>query len=206
MQEEKIITIGNKGLKIEGLLNNLDTEKAVIVSHPHPLYGGNMYNNVVERIVQAYRAMNYSTLRFNFRGVGGSQGSYDEGDGEQEDVLAAMEYILEQEKTSIDLAGYSFGAWVNARGIDRFYGISRMLMISPPVAEMDLSFLRYNAKIKLVIAGSNDDIGPPSVIEKMMPVWNPEAELKIIQGADHFYQGKSREIEKIISDYLRRNG
>jgi alpha/beta superfamily hydrolase len=204
MQEEKI-TIENKGLKIEGLLNNLDTKKAVIVSHPHPLYGGNMYNNVVESVVRAYGATGYSTLRFNFRGVGRSQGIYDEGEGEQEDVYAAMEYLLEQEKTSIDLAGYSFGAWVNALGIERFHGISRMLMISPPVAAVDLSFLQYNAKIKLVIAGSNDDIGPPSEIEKMMTVWNPEAELKIIQGAEHFYQGKSREIETIIGDFLRRN-
>lgn len=206
MQEEKIITIENKGLKIEGLLYNLDTEKAVMVTHPHPLYGGDMYNKVVERVVRAYLAMGYSTLRFNFRGVGRSQGSYDEGEGEQEDVHAAMEYLLEQSKTSIDLAGYSFGAWVNARGIKRFHGISRMLMISPPVAAMNLSFLQYNAKIQLVIAGSNDDIGPPSVIEKLIALWNPEAEFKIIEGADHFYQGKTREIEAIIGDYLRRKG
>jgi alpha/beta superfamily hydrolase len=206
MQEEKIITIENKGLKIEGLVNNLDTKKAVIVTHPHPLYGGNMYNNVVESVVRAYGVRDYSTLRFNFRGVGRSQGRYDEGEGEQEDVYAGMEYLLKHSNTSIDLAGYSFGAWVNARGIERFHGISRMLMISPPVDATDHSFLRYNAKIKLVIAGSDDDIGPPQMIEKMMARWNPEAELKIIQGADHFYQGKSREIETIIGDFLLRNG
>jgi alpha/beta superfamily hydrolase len=80
MAEEEII-FDSEGLKIEGLLENLQGEMGVVVTHPHPLYGGQMRNNVVESITQAYREQGYSTLRFNFRGVGKSEGSYEDGPG-----------------------------------------------------------------------------------------------------------------------------
>ncbi|RLJ02607.1 MAG: alpha/beta hydrolase, partial [Candidatus Aenigmatarchaeota archaeon] len=113
MKEEKVFFQAGD-VKIEGMLYNAPGEKGAVVTHPHPLYGGDMHNNVVETVVQAYREKGYATLRFNFRGVGRSTGSYDEGIGEQEDVRAALAYLTGTGKTSIDLAGYSFGAWVNA--------------------------------------------------------------------------------------------
>ena len=89
MAEERIF-LKSGDLRIEALLEDLQVVKGVVVTHPHPLYGGEMHNNVVEAIVQAYRKRGHSTLRFNFRGAGGSQGSYDNGLGEQEDVRAAL--------------------------------------------------------------------------------------------------------------------
>jgi alpha/beta superfamily hydrolase len=206
LEEEKRVFIQSGGLKIEGLLGGAQGQKAVVVTHPHPLYGGDMHNNVVEAIVKAYSEKGYTTLRINFRGVGQSDGSFDEGLGEQEDVEAALTYLQEMEKPSIDLAGYSFGAWVNARGLKGFVQVERMIMVSPPVNFIDFSFLDYNPKIRLVIAGSGDDIGPPEIIQKMLPNWNPDALFKIIQGADHFYWGKSGEIEKIVRNFLESEG
>lgn len=203
MAEEKIF-FQQKDLRIEGLLSKSPREEAVIVTHPHPLYGGDMHNNVVESIVEAYQQEGYTTLRFNFRGVGQSEGRYDDGTGEQEDVRAALGCLLDAGKTSIDLAGYSFGAWVNALGIKALDQVRRMIMISPPVNFMDFSFLEYSPKIRLVIGASGDDIGPPVMIKKMLPTWNPEAELHIIKGADHFYWGKAGEIKEIISSFLKR--
>ena len=201
MAEERVFIQAGE-MKIEGRLDNAPREKAAIVTHPHPLSGGDMNNNVVEAMVQAYGEKGYTTLRFNFRGVGQSGGSFDEGIGEQEDVKAVLAYLSELGKSCIDLAGYSFGAWVNALGLKVFEDVKRVIMVSPPVNFIDFSFLDYNAKIQLVIAGSKDDIAPPGMIESMLPEWNPEVQYKIIQGADHFYWGKSDEIKKIIQDFL----
>jgi alpha/beta superfamily hydrolase len=201
MAEERVF-IPSKGLKLEGLMDGAPSEGAVVVTHPHPVYGGQMHNNVVESVVRVYRRQGYGTLRFNFRGVGQSEGTYDNGDGEQDDVRAALEYLYGMGKISIDLAGYSFGAWVNARGLNSFSHVKRLIMISPPVNFMDFSFLEYNPMIRLVITGSDDVLAPSAIIEKMLQVWNPEAELKIIQGADHFYWGNSGEIESAVKSFL----
>ncbi len=205
MAEEKV-SIPCEGLIIEGLMDNSSGEEAVVVTHPHPLYGGDMYNNVVESVVQAYRQEGYATLRFNFRGVGQSDGSYDQGIGEQEDVRAALTYLSKLGKSSIDLAGYSFGVWVNALGLKSFGQAKRMIMVSPPVNFIDFSFLDYSSKIQLVIAGSKDNIALPALIKDMIPTWNPQADFRIIHGADHFYWGKTGEIRAIIQCFLDLNG
>jgi alpha/beta superfamily hydrolase len=189
-------------LKIQGLLAQTSGNKGAVVTHPHPLYGGDMYNNVVEAVVQAYQANGYTTLRFNFRGAGQSEGGYDEGRGEQEDIRAALAYLRGLGKTDIDLAGYSFGAWVNALGLERFHDVQRLVMVSPPVNFMDFSFLGRTPKIRLVISGSHDDIGPPKMIEDLLSSWHPQAEFHVIQGADHFYWGHTADVGKIIEAFL----
>ena len=199
---EEDIFIESQGLKIEGIFDDLSGEKAVVVTHPHPLFGGDMNNNVVESIVQAYKDNGYSTLKFNFRGVGQSEGIFDQGIGELEDVKACIKFLYEHGKSSIQLAGYSFGAWVNARGLKTFSHIDGMIMISPPVHSMDFSFLNFSPEIRLVITASEDDIAPPSIIEKMLPAWNPDALFEIIHGGDHFYWGKTSQLKNIIQGYL----
>lgn len=201
MAEERIF-IQVENFKIEGLIEETQGNKAVVVTHPHPLYGGDMNNNVVSSIVSAYQQKGYTTLRINFRGVGQSGGSHADGIGEQEDVRAALAYLNDLGKTSIDLAGYSFGSRVNAMGIASFDLVKNLLMVSPPVAFMDFSFLGFNSKIKLVISGSNDDIAPPAKIKELIPTWNPEAEFRIIDGIDHFYSGGTTEVEEIIKNFL----
>ena len=125
--------------KIEGLLDRQYTDRAAVVTHPHPLYGGDMYNYVVETIAEGFRAKGVGTLRFNFRGVGGSRGSYGNGIGEQEDVAGAFAFLAERGKSRIDLAGYSFGAWVSTQAAlspaiqER---LSRLVLVSPPAAMM----------------------------------------------------------------------
>ena len=198
------IFIQVEAFQIEGMLYESSGEKAVVVTHPHPLYGGDMNNNVVTSIVSAYQQKGYTTLRINFRGVGQSGGSHADGIGEQEDVRAALAYLNDLGKASIDLAGYSFGSRVNAMGIDSFDLAKRLVMVSPPVAFMDFSFMGFNSKIKLVITGSNDDIAPPAVIEELLPTWNPEAEFRVIDGIDHFYSGGTSEVEEIIKDFLNK--
>jgi alpha/beta superfamily hydrolase len=204
MTEERI-TIDVGGLKIEGLLDHTPDERGVVVTHPHPQYGGTMHNNVVKGIVRAYREKGYSTLRFNFRGVERSEGDHDNGVGEQEDVRSALKVLENLDIKSIDLAGYSFGAWVNAMGLGTFERVDRMIMVSPPVGLLDFDALTSNLKVRLVIAGSLDDIAPVKAIEEKMPLWNSEATLHIIEGADHMYLGEIDDLKNIINDFLENS-
>ena len=202
---EEAIFFDSGNLKIEGLLENVQGEKGVVVTHPHPLYGGEMRNNVVEAITQAYGEQGYSTLRFNFRGVGKSDGSYEDGKGEQEDVRSALNYLSDLGKQRIDLAGYSFGAWVNALGMEKLEQARRIVMVSPPVNFVNFDFLKYNPKIQLAIVGNRDDIAGYKTVEKLMREWNPEAIFRVIEGADHFYWGYTDVLKSIISEFLKKS-
>jgi len=199
MGEERIF-FEAEGLKIEGLFENLGGERGVVISHPHPLYGGSMHNNVVKAVAHAYQEEGYSTLRFNFRGVERSEGDFGNGVGEQEDVKAALKTLG---KKSMDLAGYSFGAWVNALGLAKFEEAQRLIMVSPPVSFIDFSFLQYSPKIKLVICGTRDEIAEYKKVEKMLAKWNDQALFRVIQGADHFYSGYEEELIDIVGEFLK---
>jgi alpha/beta superfamily hydrolase len=199
MAEERIFFDAN-GLKIEGMQADSQGDKGVVISHPHPLYGGTMHNNVVRAVAHAYQEEGYSTLRFNFRGVEKSEGDFGNGIGEQEDVRAALQTLG---KKNMDLAGYSFGAWVNALGVEKFEQAQRLIMVSPPVSVIDLSFLEYSPKIKLVICGTRDEIAEYKKVEKMLPKWNDQAVFRVIHGADHFYSGHEEELIDIVGEFLR---
>ena len=202
--DQELIFFKAGDFKIEGLLQTTPGDKGVVITHPHPLYGGSMHNNVVESLVQVYQQAGYTTLRFNFRGVGGSQGEYDSGQGEQEDVNAALHYLAEQGKNAVDLAGYSFGAWVNTLTSPSVDVVQRMIMVSPPVAFLDFGPPQSIPQLELVVAGSRDEIAPPELIKTILPTWNSSARLEIIEGADHFYAAHTGKLESILTYYLAR--
>ena len=203
---EKPVLFESTNLKIEGLFCSMPGDRGVVTTHPHPLYGGNMYNNVVASLVRIYQLAGYTTLRFNFRGVGSSQGEYNDGVGEQEDVKAALHYLTQRGKKVLDLAGYSFGSWVNALALSEVDTVDRMVMISPPVAFMDFSSVGLTPQIQLVVAGNQDQIAPPELIKKLLPAWNPRAHLEVIDGADHFYVGYTGKLESLVAAYLKDHG
>jgi uncharacterized protein len=202
---EKKVTFNSGSLKIEGLFTASSAEKGVVVTHPHPLYGGDMLNDVVEALCHAYNKCGYSSLRFNFRGAGGSDGAYDNGNGEQEDMAAAVRYLMNSGIKNIDLAGYSFGSWVIALGIKNLKNINRVVMVSPPVDLFDYSSAYNSPETRLVIAGSEDNIADWRAVEKALPLFNQDVTLKVIQGADHFYWGKSDDLMNIVMEFLRNN-
>ncbi|HIC86123.1 MAG TPA: alpha/beta hydrolase [Desulfobacterales bacterium] len=199
---EKGVFIENDAYRLEGMLYEGE-KKGVIVTHPHPLYGGNMNNNVVEAIVRAYQGANFTTLRFNFRGVGESEGRHEGGGGEQRDVEAAIRYLKNLGISELHLAGYSFGAWVNAMGIKRYTEVEVFVMISPPVAFLDYSTATHEPRIRFVITGSNDQIAPPHLVKDLVEKWNPRARFVIIKGCDHFYWGKEQELIKFLNEFVR---
>ena len=199
--EEKIRFLSD-GYEIEGRLDKSSLQEGVVITHPHPLYGGDMHNNVVTAIARVYRQKGYTTLRFNFRGVGSSQGSHGNGIGEQEDVRAAVSYLADLSIGQIDLVGYSFGAWVNALSTIKIPQLVNMIMISPPLAFINFDSISDLGSLRLIVTGSRDDIAPPDLIRNSYAEWNAEAQFEVINGADHFYAGYLDKLEAILTAYL----
>ena len=199
---EKTVTFISNRLEIEGRLAAGDYPKGAVITHPHPLYGGDMHNNVVAAVSRTYQRIGCTTLRFNFRGVGNSQGNYDDGIGEQEDVRAAVAYLADSGIRQIHLAGYSFGAWVNALAVNDGLKIDNMIMVSPPVAFIDFKSISNLSSLKLILTGSRDDIAPAAMVEKLYPAWSPTAKFEVIGGADHFYGGYQDKLEAVLANYL----
>jgi alpha/beta superfamily hydrolase len=199
--EEKIF-FKSDDLLLEGLLGNRIGDCAAIITHPHPLYGGNMYNLVVEKIMDAYAQFGFTTLRFNFRGNGQSQGTFDNGPGERRDVCAALSFLKARGYEQIHLAGYSFGAWVNAGISCENAAYEKMIMVSPPTAFIDFGKPVALSRLALVVTGSHDEIAPAESINPYLKTWNPSARFEIIPGADHFYSYHMDRLAEIVVSYL----
>lgn len=196
------------GFRLEGLLDKSESVKSknakgVVITHPHPLYGGDMNNFVVESIKKVYREKGYTTLRFNFRGVGGSQGNYDNDQGEQEDLRSALSAIASTGIKQIELSGYSYGAWINSLVACQDSSIKNIVLVSPPVAFIDFSPVISIPGLKLVITGSLDDYAPPELVKNALGIWNKEALLEIIEGTDHFYGGHTKKLESILRRFIK---
>ncbi len=198
---EKIIFPAGS-LHLEGLLIRGKIPKAVVISHPHPLYGGDMDNYVVGLISQAFEEKGWTTLRFNFRGVGRSQGDFDQGIGEQEDVSAAVAYLKELNKFPIVLAGYSFGAWVNARAARHHPDVLYSLLVSPPISMMDFVFLKEDAKTRLIIVGDQDPYCSLPELKKSVQEMKYPPILRIIKNADHFYSSGAADLLSAIQESI----
>jgi alpha/beta superfamily hydrolase len=196
MEEKVCIRSGD--LELEGLFETDRTTRGVVITHPHPLYGGDMHNPVVDAIRRAYRMKGVATLRFNFRGTGKSEGQHDNGIGEQNDVLAALSFLMGSGFQLVDLAGYSFGAWVNALTLQGEGRTEHLIMVSPPVGFIDFASIGSLPGLRLVVTGSRDEMAPPGVIQQMLPTWNPSAHFYIIDGSDHFYSRHTRQLEDVL--------
>lgn len=190
-------------LKLAGLFDPGRSDRGVVITHPHPLYGGDMGNVVVETVTQVYQRKGFATLRFNFRGVGGSAGRYDDGAGERSDVVAAMAYLREQGVSRIDLAGYSFGAWVNARLPESALAeAERLVMVSPPVNFLDFDSVDRLPNLALVVAGDEDDFADEARLRAAVGRWRPDAEIVVIPRTDHFYGGALRDLADALAKHL----
>ena len=192
---EKHIFFLSDGNSLEGLLESNDSGKGVVITHPHPLYGGDMQNPVVSVITAAYKKKGYGTLKFNFRGVGESRGDYDNGMGESNDLQAAISFMADSGFTRLDLAGYSFGAWVISTMTSIPPAVKNIILVSPPSGMMAFSHTPAMDLVKGIITGEEDSIAPASNIRQLLQEFKSPAGLEIIPGADHFYTGCSERLE-----------
>jgi hypothetical protein len=178
---------------------------AVIVCHPHPLYGGSMDNNVVYSLSEVLTQASFVSFKFNFRGVGGSQGEFSQGIGEQGDVEAAISFINTAKKVDskrIGLAGYSAGAGFALPIGSKDHRIKALAAISPPVSMFDFDFLKSCPKPKFVISGSRDNFTPANQFLALCQNLPEPRELEIIEGADHFWWGHESSLAARVTTFF----
>lgn len=198
IQEEKVFW-KNGMLVGEGLWYKAAGDAGVVICHPHPLMGGSMHNNVVETIRDVFSSCGYSTLRFNFRGVGESTGRYDEGRGEKQDIVSACEFLKSQGVEKITLVGYSFGAWVCCRLLaDKPSLIVSTILISPPQKYFDFDWDGLENAVELMICGDGDPFCDVDDLRKNAEYIH--SELTVCQATDHFYAGQ----EPLLTEYLKQ--
>src|SRR5271165_2560141 len=193
-------------LTLEGLLANPGgNAPAAVVCHPHPLYGGSMFNNVVDAILTPMWHAGYATLRFNFRGVGASEGEHDGGPGEVDDAVAATAFLLAQSgvrKEGAVMAGYSFGAMVAVTAGYERAEIARIVAVALPLAMADARIPDGAAKPVLLVSGDRDSYSPVAGLQELKSKIGDSARLEVVAGADHFFGGREAELSRVIAAAL----
>jgi hypothetical protein len=193
--ESQRITFVVRDVTCEGLLTRPQIEAqapGIVICHPHPLRGGNMMNNVVVALTEAFADAGFAVLQFNFRGVGKSTGYYAEGIGEQEDAQAALTCLSAQPGIAGDrlyLAGYSFGARVTLAVASSDPRVCGFLVVAPPTLRGEWPSLASSRGPKIVFCGERDPVAPPEVVRSMMKSFPEPKRLAVFSEADHFFVG-----------------
>jgi alpha/beta superfamily hydrolase len=195
--------------RLEAILKELpgaDPRAVALVLHPHPMGGGTMHNKVVFRAASALNDAGLVTLRINFRGVGQSTGTHDEGRGELEDVRSGLNYLTENYPGNpITLCGFSFGARVGLEVGIADQRVRNLISIGTPVGKYDFSFLENCQKPILFVHGERDEFGDVKALRKIVETLPQQAgaELHVISGADHFFEGHLDELKQRITDWVK---
>jgi alpha/beta superfamily hydrolase len=183
MKEERVF-FGTGGQRREGLYTSVAGDRGTVICHPHSLMGGDMDNPVVETVAEALFRAGFSTLRFNFRGVGQSAGAFDEGRGEQTDLLAATTFLEAQGAREVLPAGYSFGAWV-AAGVLAKRPLLPALFVSPPFTMFPFDLAALRGRVGLIVCGDRDPYCPMQ--EARVMAAEVSCRLEVITGENHFF-------------------
>ena len=197
---------------LEALLDEPDTtplRAAVVFAHPHPQFGGTLHTKVVYQGAKALARIGCAVLRFNFRGVGRSAGSFSGGPGEMDDFRAALDYMTGRYSSArLWSAGFSFGAWVALESGAQDDRVSALIGIAPPVAT-SISGQKYtfehtlrSTKPKFFVQGEADDVCPLEAMWAFYAKVPEPRELVVIDAADHLFEGKTQEVGEALEDLL----
>ncbi len=189
---------GKLEVKAQGAQNASVT---VLICHPHPLYGGTMENKVVTTLFRAFAGLNTNVVRFNYRGVGKSEGSYGEALGETEDLLTVFNWVKSVEpETDIWLAGFSFGSYVATRAAQSVQA-KQLLTVAPAVEHFDFDSITYPECPWLVIQGTEDEVVPPDLVYQWIDKQsNPPALVKV-SDTGHFFHKKLIQLKEIVMQH-----
>lgn len=203
------ITIAGAAGDIQVLLETpdpVDARHFAVVCHPHPLFGGTLDNKVVHTVARACEELGAPAIRFNFRGVGSSAGTYDGGTGETEDTLAVIAYGQSRwPGASLWLAGFSFGGAVAIRAASRAQP-ELLIAVAPGVMRLDgpdVSAIGTRTAPWLVIQGDADEVIDPNIVLSWAQKITPPPAVKVLRGAGHFFHGKLHELRGSVLDFLR---
>jgi hypothetical protein len=209
----EIIFNGPAG-RLEGRYSHSKIPNAplAIVLHPHPEYGGTMNNKVTYYLFQAFVERGFSVMRFNFRGVGRSQGAFDRGEGELSDAAAALDWMQEINPNAPYswVAGFSFGAWIGMQLLMRRPEIRGFISVAPPANLYDFSFLAPCPTSGLILQGSRDEVVPElhteKLVQKLRTQKGIEIDYRVVDGANHFFKDHVDHMVAHMHDHMNRAG
>src|SRR3954466_2652703 len=205
----EVIFAGPEG-RLEGRYHHSDAPRApiAIILHPHPQHGGTMNNKVVYNLYYVFVRKGFSVLRFNFRGVGRSQGDFDNGQGELSDAASALDWLqsVNPNAPACWVAGFSFGAWIGMQLLMRRPEIEGFISVAPPANMYDFSFLAPCPSSGLILQGTDDDVVPEPSVEKLANKLklqkNIVIDYQLVKGANHFFKDHMDELVTSVSGYL----
>ncbi len=205
----EVLFNGHAG-RIEGRYHKSERANApvALILHPDPNFGGTMNNKVVYSLFSCFKDLGFSVLRFNFRGVGRSQGTFDDGLGELSDATVALDWLqsMNPDAKQCWIAGYSFGAWIGLQLLMRRPDINNFIAVTPPANEKDFSFLAPCPASGLIIQGGKDEIVNPAEVERMARRLNQQRHVEIdfamIEDGDHMYNERLKDLYKVSGQYV----
>ncbi|NWG47468.1 MAG: alpha/beta hydrolase [Alphaproteobacteria bacterium] len=181
-----------------------------LILHPHPVYGGTMNNRVVYEIYYAFQRKGFSVLRFNFRGVGRSQGQFDSGVGELSDAASALDWLQLNNPNASEcwIAGFSFGSWVALQLLMRRPELVSFIAVSPPANMFDFGFLAPCPSSGLIIHGDDDQVAPRPAVQKLLERLQSQKAITVdfteITGANHFYEDQLPDLARTVEGYIEK--
>lgn len=182
-----------------------DATPIVLICHPHPPDGGTMHNKVVSTLAKSFMESGYLSVRFNFRGVGHSQGQYDHGVGERADCLAVLHWLqLHRPLAPLALAGFSFGAWVALKASEQISPYA-MISIAPPVGFRDFSDVRNPLCPWLAVQGLQDEVVNAGLVIEWLEQQNPPPEIIAMPETSHFFHGKLLPLREHVKAFLQQH-
>lgn len=185
-----------------------DGAPLALVLHPHPQHGGSMNNKVVYTLFHAFAEIGFSILRFNFRGVGRSQGRYDQGQGELGDAASALDWLqsYNPDSPACWVGGFSFGAWIALQLLMRRPELDGFVAVAPPAGVYDFSFLAPCPVSGQVIHGAADEVVPVELVTRLVhrlaSQRDVEIDYRIVDGANHFFNGELAVLAATVKDYV----
>ncbi len=206
----EVIINGPEG-RIEGRYHQNPNSKApvALVLHPHPLYGGTMNNKITYSLYKNFINNGFSTLRINFRGVGRSQGKFDNGVGELLDATAVMNWLHDQnmEATEYWIAGFSFGAWIALQTVMRRPELENYILVAPPASKYDFNFIVPCSSCGLVVQGDKDEVtreaDSAKLAERLSARDGADVQYSMISNGDHFFNNCLEDFEDVIDKYVK---
>jgi len=181
------------------------SDSVAVVCHPHPLYGGSMDNKVVHYTARALLDVGVPVLRFNFRGVGESAGSFDEAVGEVEDCMAAVDWLLQNfPGHQLILAGFSFGSYIALRAAQNLK-LGQLILIAPPVDRYEFSKLQNPTCPWMVIQGDEDEVVAREDVACWIETTDPEPDFLVMEQADHFFHRRLMDLRGLLKNGVRPN-
>ena len=207
----EVIFNGPEG-RLEGRYHKNENKNApvAIILHPHPLHGGTMNNKVAYHLYHGFARNGFSVLRFNFRGVGRSQGKFDNGAGELSDAAAALDWLQIQNPNASTywMGGFSFGSWIGMQLLMRRPEIQGFICVSPPAGSYDFNFLSPCPASGMIVQGNQDSIvlenDVAKLVEKLSRQKNTEIDYQVIMGADHFFRNRMDELNLHLDAYIKQ--